>query len=548
MTDMHIPESLCFDDVLMLPRQSSVKSRQDIDVGTNLSNNPHERSLHLKKPFISAPMDTVTDSKMAIHMALNGGLGVIHRFMSLAEQTSEVARVKRYVNYIFANPYTITVDATIGDAIKKIEETGVTTLCVTESVQSSNKLYLKGLITNRDIAPYMRNMNNLCIMNTKVSTIMTPFKKLKTIGVALSSINDIESDANYLDMVMTNAQRIMRDNKIEKIPVVRAYHHTDYEYGDVNNDEPIRSNELMGMITYRSVEFYMYRRQKACLDRQGRLCVGAAVGIRGDYLDRAKQLVNAGADLICVDVANGHNNYTVQAVKELRKVLPYTIIMAGNVVTSEGYLELAKAGADCIRVGIGNGSICTTRLETGIGYGQFSAIRDIYAAKSHITLGPSPVIISDGGSLGLTGNKMKALAAGADAVMLGRSLAKCEESPGRVIIKNGKRMKYYRGMASTMASLSNKERQQTGEMDSKRAKLTNDNKTEGTGAEGIDGLVEIECSVKEKLESIDAGIRSGMSYLNVFSLHDLDTIRDFIRWRRSTAVGQKETGTRINKL
>lgn len=580
-------DSLCFDDVLLRPRQSRVKSRSHIDVSTKLATN-EQRQIHLKKPLISSPMDTVTDSEMAIHMALNGGLGIIHRFMSLEDQIAEVARVKRYVNYIFYHPYTVTPETTIREAIAITRNNGVTTLCVASpSCNMSRGIptdprYINlpnicGIITRRDMQAFIdkldrlshpgllsqpsslsvsgaSNPNDLQLdsfldLDIPVTEIMTPYSELCVLKTPYKTASEIEADPEYLSTMMKMADYIMKSQRVEKVPIIYAYYHHDYEYGSVEPDL-VATTKLIGLITRRSVEFYLHRRQLACLDKQGRLCVGVAIGIKPGLEQRAKKLVNAGADLLCVDVANGHNIHTVDAVKKLRAMFPYTVIMAGNIVTAEGYYYLAEAGADCVRVGIGNGSICTTRLETGVGFGQFSAVQEIYQASRTIS-NPvmRPIIISDGGSLGKTGNKMKALAAGADAVMLGRSLASCEESPGSIIIKNGKRMKYYRGMASTMASLSNQEKQQSnassGQPMGKRSKTQ-----DVRASEGVDGLIEVQCSVKEKLETIVAGIKSGMSYLDVYSMEELDMARSNheIKWGRCTAIGMSETGTRVHKL
>lgn len=563
-------ESLCFDDVLLRPRQSSVKSRSDINISTKLATDD-SRQIHLKKPLISSPMDTVTDSEMAIHMALNGGLGIVHRFMSLDNQVAEIARVKRYVNYIFYQPYTIHSSATVLDAINEVRNNNVTTLCVVDTLNKDVLMpKLLGLITRRDLQPYVDQLDNMhsatsldttLHLDTLVSNVMTKIADLHIIKFAGNLKNNIEHNATCLDEIMMAAYNIMSTHGIEKVPVINAYYHDDYEYGNITPSTNTSimghylesTGELIGMITRRSVDFYMYRRHLACLDKQGRLCVGAAVGIKDDMEDHASQLVNAGADLLCVDVANGHNIHTVNAVRILRQRFPNTVIMAGNIVTAEGYRHLADAGADCIRVGIGNGSICTTRLETGVGYGQFSAMQEIYNASLSIAdLKHRPIIISDGGSLGKTGNKMKALAAGANAVMLGRSLASCEESPGSIIVKNGKRMKYYRGMASTMASLSNQEqRHQQTNCDAQCGPITKRSKRQTVKAsEGVSGMVEIQCSVGEKLEAIAAGIKSGMSYLGAFSMEELDSYRRDrkIEWGRCTAIGMSETGTRVQKI
>lgn len=565
-------ESLCFDDVLLRPRPSSIRTRSDINLDTVLGY-VQGRKINLKKPLISSPMDTVTDGEMAINMALNGGLGIIHRFMSIDEQVAEVIRVKRYVNYIFTEPYTVKDTMTIGEVIKRANEKQVTTFCV-----MNDKNRLVGIVTRRDFQYYIDAVD-ACIDSNKVdeiskvegdrliSKIMTPIIDMHKVTVLNKSINDVKTDHSYLESIMDIANNILNLYRIEKVPIVAHYRHEDYEYGDVL-DQSMPTGELLGLITRRSVEFYKKHRKKACLDTKGRLCVGAAVGIKAGFLDKAARLVDAGVDLLCVDVANGHNTNTHDAVRQLRDRFPNIVIMAGNVVTAEGYKDLVEAGADCIRIGIGNGSICTTRLETGVGFGQFTAIREIYKCRVEMMnkLRESglehtmPTLISDGGSLGKTGNKVKALVAGADAIMLGRSLASCEESPGKIIIKDGKRMKYYRGMASTMASLSSQERNKSGlstyiDMDALTLPAKRTKKQDIRASEGVDGLVEIQCSVSEQLDTIIAGVRSGLSYLGVTNMNELETLRQIpsgqkgcIEWARSTAIGQRETGIRINRL
>jgi len=568
-TDIY--ESLCFDDVLLRPRRSAIDSRRGINLDTALGY-MEGRIINLKKPLISSPMDTVTDSEMAINMALNGGLGIIHRFMSVDEQVSEVNRVKRYVNYIFTEPYTVQDTMTIAEVIKQANEKHITTFCV---MNDNNRLV--GIVTRRDFQYYLDAIDTSVFNNNVVevveveggklvSTIMTQIMEMHKITVLNKSMHDVKTDPNYLESIMNIANNMLNLYKIEKVPIVAHYRHEDYVYGDVL-DQSVPTGELLGLITRRSVEFYKKHRQNACLDSKGRLCVGASVGIKPGFMDNATKLIEAGVDLLCVDVANGHNTHTHDAVRELRDKFPNIVIMAGNVVTAEGYRDMVEAGADCIRIGIGNGSICTTRLETGVGFGQFTAIREIYQYRLNMlcemSKGALPTLISDGGSLGKTGNKVKALAAGADAIMLGRSLASCEESPGKIIIKDGKRMKYYRGMASTMASLSSQERTtklgstpvEYTDMDMLTLPTKRSKRQDIRASEGVDGLVEIQCSVSEKLASIVAGIRSGLSYLGVTSMDELELLRQIpagnkgcIEWAKSTTIGQRETGIRIGRL
>ena len=530
-----IRESLCFDDLLMLPRMSTIKSRSDINLSVNIAKHP--RKLQLNIPLISSPMDTVTGEKMAIQMALEGGLGIIHRFMSFEEQLQAVINVKRYIDYVFTDPYTIYNPSEYEDAVDKH---GVKTFVVRDKKTHE----LQGLMTNRDFnksthtsytnwknliglyytkEKFQKILSNEVNTNTNNNTTTTPTNN--------NDNNNNENDKSFEDF-MNECNDLMLKNRVQKCPIFEIVCDYDYEYGNELYAYH-KTNNLLGIVTLKSVEHYFNNKGRACLDNQGRLCVGAAVGIKEGFLDNVSKLVEVGVDCVCVDVANGHNYYTVDAVKKIRNRFPELVIMAGNVCTSYGFKILSEAGADCIRVGIGNGSICSTRLETGIGNGQWSSIRDCYFSYK-LKNNNSAKIICDGGSLGKTGNKVKALAVGADAIILGRTLAGTIESPGTIIIRNGKRVKYFRGMASTMANISGQEKK------SKRAKLN----TKFT-AEGVDGVVEIKGSVCDILNQISGGIRSGYSYLGVHNEFELSQIRNEIEWVQSTAIGLNETQTRI---
>lgn len=521
-----LQQSLCFDDVLLRPRHSDIKSRSEIDISVDISSHP-SRSLVLKKPLIASPMDTVCEAKMAIHMALNGGLGIIHRFMAEDEQVQQVAAVKRYVKYIITDPYTIPYNTTVGDILERAEELGVHTFCVTHADQT-----LAGIVTHRDMMHCRPD-------STNVQQIMTPMSRIHSLFLNTTELQHLMSAGLYVDTVaygkcnlhqiMQLAKDMMAREGVEKIPVVSS-RATPY---------------LTGIITLRSVNYYFDNQESATMDAHGRLRVGAAVGIRDGYLEQAGRLVAAGADLLCVDVANGHNEHTLAAVIAIRAAHPHVIIMSGNVCTAEGYLALSRAGSDCVRIGIGNGSICSTRLETGIGFGQFSAVNECMDAQideiEKYICGQPAKLICDGGSLGKTGNKLKALASGASVIMLGRTLAGCEESPGQVIERNNKRVKYFRGMASRMANLSKQERLSG----KKRKQLDTDAATEG-----VDGITELKGPVSGMLNQICAGIRSGMSYLGIHSLAELHQLRseNKIEWAQSTAIGLSETGIRVTTL
>lgn len=523
--------SYCFDDVLLRPKYSTVGSRSEIKLESELGT--EHRSLKLNIPLISSPMDTVTDEKMAVKLALAGGLGIIHRYMTQEDQVAQVANVKRYVNYIFKEPHVITGNATVYDARNMQELYGVKTLCVIDDNPDNNtnkQPTCIGIITARDLAGKDTD--------TPIRAIMTTYDRLHKLFVDTHEISELSRGPKNptFSYVMACARDIMTRFAVEKVPVFHV----------ANNCE---TQLLYGLVTQRSVQHYFDNQSTYCLDSKGRLCVGAAVGIRPGYLEHVAALVDSGVDLVCIDVANGHNMHTIDAVGQIRRQYPDLIIMAGNTCALDGYKRLASAGADCIRIGIGNGSICTTRLETGNGFGQWSALKEcadyIYAQKLKNDVTALPKLICDGGTLGKTGNKVKAIAIGASAIMMGRTLASCEESPGQIITRNGKRMKYFRGMASTMANLSKQEAQQkthnSSEPVTKKAKLDVD-----FTAEGVDGVVDLKGSVIDVVKQIIGGLKSGLSYQGVYSVAELHAIYNTIEWALSTTIGQSETGIRVN--
>jgi IMP dehydrogenase/GMP reductase len=565
--------SYCFDDVLIRPRSSDIASRLEVSLATNIGVAP--RHLWLKTPLISSPMDTITDERMAISMALLGGLGIIHRYMNPEDQVSQVASVKRYVNYVFREPYMIDSMATVMDALEQKANLGVSTFCVMDNGN------FVGLITRRDLEGKD--------LDFPIRAIMTPNSQIYKCFISKHDANQLTPTHPRFINLMTVARDIMIKHSIEKVPVFYdevntggtakyqlIVHPEGVRLGDfrssigvypqvsINRDfsssiggserppwydksaphgtttPEFMQQNLYGLITRRSVQHFFDNQNTASLDARGRLIVGAAIGIRPGYIEQARALVAAGADCLCIDVANGHNMHTLDAVRALRAEFADLIIMAGNICTAEGYLAMAAAGADCVRVGIGSGSICTTRLETGVGFGQWSALREcatVSKSNIHVDISTLPKLISDGGTLNKTGNKVKALAAGAHAIMLGRTLASCIESPGQVITRNGSRVKYFRGMASTMANLSKQESQAT----SKRKQLETD-----FVAEGIDGLVEVRGSVSDVVHQINGGLRSGLSYLGVRNIDELHTIP--ISWGLSTSIGLAETNTRLKTL
>ena len=531
-TSPKILQSYCFDDMLLRPSRSHISSRSQVNLETELGS--RHRNLKLNIPLISSPMDTVTGERMAIKMALLGGIGIIHRYMSLEDQLAQVANVKRYVNYIFMEPYTINAHTTVSSAHDTQEENGVSTLCVLDDENT-----FVGLVTQRDL------LNKP--PEKRVCDIMTPVHNLYRIVITPELATELQTvnpaDPIFAD-IMARANDLMNTYAIEKIPLFIESANMCTESANMCTESAnmFRAPALFGLVTRRSVQHYFDNQSSASLDSRGRLRVGASIGIRPGFLEHTAKLVESGVDIVCVDVANGHNSGTLDAVRQLRVQFPDLVIMAGNICTLEGYIDLVDAGADCIRVGIGNGSICTTRLETGAGFGQWSALQEcadyIFAHPDYAQM---PKLICDGGTLNKTGNKVKALAIGASAIMMGRTLGSCDESPGQVIHRNGKRMKYFRGMASTMANLSKQESQQT-KQTSKR-KLD----TEFT-AEGVDGVVELKGSVQDVINQITGGLRSGLSYQGSTSIIELHGKYASLEWGLCTAIGLSETGIRVTTL
>ena len=514
--------SYCFDDILIKPLYSNISSRNEISLTTNIASG--NRELILKTPLISSPMDTVTETTMAIKMALSGGLGIIHRFNTINDQVEQVKRVKRYLQYIIKNPYTLTLDTDYNEYLDKRDELNINSFCIVD-----NENNLLNIITKRDIKFAEYNIKSATKNNfntLKIADIIKLLNKQMNILHTIKISGELPTDLQSVRIILDNAKPLMIKYNIEKIPVVEE-----------------NTNKLIGLITWKNVEHFYANENLVTLDKFGRLCVGAAIGIVGDYKERLDNLINAGVDLICIDVANGYNENVIKISRNIRMQYPNIVIMVGNVCEAQGFKALAECDIDCIRVGIGNGSICTTRGETGIGFGQFSAVNECFDCK--VKYGFDVKIICDGGSLGKTGNKVKALASGASAVMLGRTLAATEESPGQVIIRNGKRFKYIRGMASTMANISKQEADNsiaTVSTNSKKRKLN----TKFT-AEGVDGEQELRGSVVDLIEQINGGLRSGLSYLGAHNMTELHGKRakNEIEFCVSTAIGLSETGIRV---
>jgi len=538
--NIELGTSYCFDDILMEPLLSSISTRKSISLETNIATN--NRKLILKTPLISSPMDTVTETEMAIKMALTGGLGIIHRYMSIEDQVAQVTKVKRFLQYIIQEPYKITPNTNLDKIIELRELYNVSSFCVVDSYETNN---LIGIITRRDIA-YMEHYKELYkIPDTIVGNFMTRSENLITLDIInITTINNsLESESEpqsqsqsepsnkqhklNLDNTLSIAKDLIHINKIEKIPIVNG-------------------TVLLGLITLKNIRHYENNKYKACIDSNGSLCVGGAIGIVDDYIERLDKLVSAGVDLICIDVANGFNTNIFNAIKLIRSKYPMLVLMVGNVCNWQGYAALAEYDIDCIRVGVGNGSICTTRLETGIGKGQFSAVSECFRYKSNtekIKINMNglrlPNLICDGGSLGKTGNKVKALACGSSAIMLGRTLASTVESPGTIIHRNGKRFKYIRGMASTMANLSKQEKSKDGK-DVKDVSVSKH-------SEGVDGEQELSGSVVDVIDQVNGGLKSGMSYLgceSICQLHNKSS-KGEIKFNLITSIGMSENGIRV---
>lgn len=470
---MSFPEGLTFDDVLLVPQYSDIMSRQDVSLKTRVS-----RNVPLNMPLVSSNMDTVTEDKMAIAMAQNGGIGILHRYCTVDEEVNMLRKVKRAESHIIYDPYTLSEDNVIRNAKDKMSETSVGTFLIVD-----HENHLKGILTRRDI--------KYCDDNDDVKKRMTTVKNM---------IFSYESE----NITMEQAKLKMIDNKIQKLPIV------DQDY------------KLKSLICLKDID-RIEQRPLANLDKDGRLRCGAAIGVKDEGFDRAKRLIDAGADVLVIDIAHGHSKMCIDTVKKMKEQFEDIDIVAGNIATYDGALALIKAGADGIKCGIGLGSICTTRLMAGSGVPQLTAILD--AAPICHEFGVP--LISDGGNRNY-GNISKALAAGADCVMLGRMLAGSDESPGKVFIKDGKRVKIIRGMASYGANVANSQRQGTKEPDS----IT-------SFVEGVEGYVPYSGPVEDTLRQICNGVRSGLTYTGAYNIKELQEKKKFIRMTKN---GVSESG------
>jgi IMP dehydrogenase len=460
-----IREGLTFDDVLLIPKRSPIISRSQTRLKTRLS-----RNITLNIPLVSANMDTVTETSMAIALAREGGIGVIHRFMTIEDQVDEVLKVKRSESVIIEQPYTISSDKTALDASKMMQECGVSGLLV----MKENNGELAGIITRRDIM-------FLDFMNTSITDVMT--KDVVTVKTGIT---------------IQEAKEILHKHRIEKLPVVD------------------NSKKIIGLITSKDI-LKMERFPLASKDKKGRLLVGAAVGVKGDYLERAEALLEAGADAIVVDIAHGHSNNAINTVNMIKKAFPKCELIAGNVATGEGAKDLIKAGVDAVKVGVGSGSICITRIVTGSGVPQLTAVIDSVKVASEFDI----PVISDGG-IRTSGDAIKALAAGASSVMVGSIFGGTDESPGKTIVRHGKKFKMYRGMASFYASLGRKYREEGVEVID--AEDPND-----YIPEGVEAMVPYKGSVTDIIKQLVGGLRSGLSYCGAKDIQQMQINAEFVK-------------------
>ena len=460
---MEIREGLTFDDVLLVPKRSSVISRSHVSLRTKLS-----RNININMPIVSANMDTVTEANMAIAIAREGGIGIIHRFMSIEQQVNEVRKVKRAENIIIEQPYTVRQDQRLQDAISKMSEYNVSGLLVTDDDER-----LVGILTRRDI---MFESDS----NKRIYDVMTKNVITAKYGIGIEEAKDM-----------------LHKYRIEKLPLV--------------DDK----NRVRGLITAKDI-MRMNEYPLAAKDKKGRLLVGAAVGVKGDYMERTDKLLEAGTDTIVIDIAHGHSENAIEAIKSIKKAYPTCELIAGNVATAQGTKDLIEAGVDAVKVGVGSGSICITRIVTGSGVPQLTAIMECTKVAREYDV----PVIADGG-IRNSGDITKALAAGAHTVMIGSLLAGTDESPGVSITKNGKRYKIYRGMASFYASLGRKIREE--------GTLAIDEDLNDYVPEGVEALVEYKGSVIEIVRHLLGGLRSGFSYCGARNIDELHRNAEFIR-------------------
>ena len=471
LDDKILYEGITFDDILLVPAQSSILPRET-DIRARLTN-----EIYLNIPFLSAAMDTVTESSMAIAMAAQGGIGIIHKNLSIEEQSEEVDKVKRSESGMIHDPITLGPDATISEAEQLMAKYRISGIPI---VDDQNKLI--GILTNRDL----RFEYNL---NQPVKDLMTK-ENLRTAPVGTT---------------LEKAEILLQKHRIEKLPVVDKF------------------GVLQGLITFKDIS----KKKKfpnACKDNLGRLRVGAAVGVSADTFDRVEALVKASADVIIVDTAHGHSEGVLKTIKAIRKKYKDIQLIAGNIVTKEAALDLIKCGVDAVKVGIGAGSICTTRVVAGVGVPQISAIVEVYKALK--TKGIP--IIADGG-IKQTGDVPKALAAGADTIMIGGMFAGVDETPGEKVLYEGRSFKVYRGMGSLGAMKRGSKDRYFQDMEDDIKKLV---------PEGVEGRVPYKGPLADTVYQFIGGLRAAMGYCGVRTIDELKTKTKFVK---ITGAGLRES-------
>ncbi len=465
-----IGEGLTYDDVLLLPAYSEILPR-DVDVSTLFT-----RNIRLNIPIVSAAMDTVTDAVMAIAIAQEGGIGVLHKNMTIEEQAVEVKKVKRAENGMIIDPVTLNKEALVGDALQIMKEHKIGGIPVVDENQ-----HLVGIVTNRDLR-FERNPER------PITQVMTSDRLITT-----TEFTDFEKAAD-----------ILQEHKIEKLPVVD------------------KNNKLIGLITYKDI-IKIKARPNACKDQMGRLRVAAGVGVTRDMIERVEALIKAGVDAIVIDTAHGHSKGVLDAARTFKKSFPAVELVVGNIATAEAAKDLVKAGADAVKVGIGPGSICTTRVIAGVGVPQLYAVFTV----SQAIKGSGVPVIADGG-IRFTGDIVKALAGGAHSVMIGSMFAGVDESPGETIIYEGRKFKMYRGMGSLEAMQKGSKDRYFQDAEDDIKKLV---------PEGIVGRVPYKGTLSEVIHQLVGGLRAGMGYCGAATTPALHKAR-FIR---ITAAGINES-------
>jgi IMP dehydrogenase len=481
MIHFPVPEALTFDDVLLMPALS------DVIPATANTQTPLTRKIMLNIPVVSAAMDTVTESRMAIALAQQGGLGIIHRNLSIEQQAGEVDKVKRSESGMIVDPITMSPDAKISDALDVMRRYRISGVPITKGKK------LVGILTNRDLRFETRTDIPIRDVMTKENLITVP------VGTTLEQ-----------------AEAILHKHRVEKLLVV--------------NDK----YELKGLITVKDIQKKL-KYPNAAKDSQGRLRVGAAIGATGDFLERAQELVKAKCDLLAIDSAHGHSTRVLDAIKLIKSKLPEVDVIAGNVATFDGACAVAKAGADAIKVGIGPGSICTTRVVTGVGVPQITAI----AEAARATKDAGIPVVADGG-IKYSGDITKALAAGASVVMIGSLFAGAEESPGETILYQGRTFKAYRGMGSlsAMAQGSSERYFQSTNGDDSASAVEEGNRLAKLVPEGIEGRVPYRGPLSMIVHQMVGGLRSGMGYCGCNTIPELHQKARFVR---ISGAGLKES-------